>query len=70
MTGEGRHVEVGGHETTWYARLVGYVKTKGGPRQHVVIKLKGRPAGTFVITPTERGPLERDSGIHTSWSLG
>jgi hypothetical protein len=70
MSGEGRHVEVGGHETTWYARLVGYVRTKRGPRQHVVIKLKGRPEGTFVITPTEQGPLERDSGTQTSWTLG
>ena len=70
MTGEGRHVEVGGHETAWYARLVGYVRTKGGPRQHVVVKLRGRPAGTFVITPTSRGPLERDSGTQTSWTLG
>jgi len=70
MSGEGRHVEVGGHETTWYARLVGYVRTKGGPRQHVVIKLKGRPAGTFVITPTQQGPLKRDSGRQDSWSMG
>jgi hypothetical protein len=70
LSGDGRHVEVGGHASAWYARLVGYVRTKSGPRQHVVIKPKGHPEGTFVMTATEPGPLKRDSGTHHSWATG
>jgi hypothetical protein len=62
MRGGGHFVEAGGRGTSWYARLVGYVTPKGGPRQHVVVKLKGRGTGTFVITPTKPGTLKRDSG--------
>jgi len=69
LVGGGGHVEAGGHAGSWYARLAGYVEN-GGPRQHVVIMLKGRPSGTFVITPTEPGPLERDSGTQRSGWLG
>jgi len=70
MSGGGGHVEVGGHASTWYARLVGYVRTGNGARQHVVIKIKGRPEGTFVVIPTRPGALMRDTGFHTSWTLG
>lgn len=69
--GGGGHVEAGGHASSWYARLVGYITAKPGARkQHVVIKLKGRPDGTFVITPTQPGVLTRDSGTQSSAWLG
>ena len=70
IRGGGSHVERGGHESTWFTRLAGYVTPKGGPRQHVVIKIKGRPSGTFVITPTEPGPIRPDSGTQWSGWLG
>jgi len=68
--GRGGHVEAGGHADDWYARLVGYIKAKGGQRQHVVIRIKGRPTGTFVLTPTKPGALKRDTGTHYSGFRG
>jgi hypothetical protein len=70
IRGGGHFVEAGGSGTAWYARLVGYVTPKGGPRQHVVVKLKGRRPGTFVIIPTKPGALKGDSGTHDSEFLG
>ena len=69
--GKGKHVELGGHASGWYARLVGFVVPKDrGPKQHVVIKLKGRPSGTFTLFPTEPGVVKRDSGTQTSRWFG
>ena len=73
LRGGGGHVEAGGRAgdaRTWYARLVGYVSTNGRRQQHVVIKLNGRRSGTFVITPTQPGALERDAGTQDSTWLG
>jgi hypothetical protein len=61
--GYGKHVEAGGHASAWHARLVGFVIPKdGGPKQRVVLKLKGRPEGTFTLVPLQAGALKRDSG--------
>lgn len=68
--GRGGHVEVRGHASAWYARLVGFVIPKGGPRQRVVIKLKSRPEGTFALIPAQPGSLKRDSGTQSSGWLG
>ncbi len=67
MVGHGGYVEAGGHADTWYARLIGYVRS---PKQRVVITLNGRPTGTFVITPTQPGNIKRDSGTQRSGWLG
>jgi hypothetical protein len=68
--GHGQHVEAGGHASARYARLVGSVIPNDGPKQRVVIKLKGRPEGTFVLIPTQPGVLKRDSGTQSSTWLG
>jgi hypothetical protein len=69
--GHGEHVEAGGHASAWHARLVGLVIPKDrGPKQPVVIKLKGGPTGTFVLIPRKPGVLERDSGTQNSAWLG
>ena len=68
--GHGKHVEAGGHASAWYARLVGFVIPNDGPKQRVVIKLKGRPGGTFVLIPTQAGVFKRDSGTQSSAWLG
>ena len=65
--GHGEHVEAGGRKSSWYARLVGSViRADRGPKQRVVIKIKGRPEGTFVLIPTQPGVLKRDSGTQSS----
>jgi hypothetical protein len=70
--GGGRRVQAGGHASEWYARLFGVVHSSRGValKQHVVIELTGRPSGTFRLTPTEPGVLERDSGTQSSGWLG
>lgn len=69
--GRGKHIEAGGHASDWYARLVGFVVPEDrGPKQPVIIKLKGRPEGTFVLIPREPGALERDSGTQSSRWFG
>ena len=66
LRGGGRRIDRGGWKSAWQTRLVGYLRRKGHPRQHVVIKLQGFETGTFVITPTEQGAIKRDSGTHYS----
>lgn len=63
----GDHVAAGGRGTAWTARLVGFVTSRaGGRKQRVVIRLRGRPNGTFTLVPVEPGVLERDSGTQSS----
>jgi hypothetical protein len=62
ITGRGRIVRMGGHAQAWNAGLVGFVTRPGEAKQRVVITLKGRPKGVFVLTPLESGVLKRDSG--------
>jgi hypothetical protein len=65
VTGRGRVVRIGGHEQAWHARLEGFVTRPGEAKQRVVITMKGRPKGVFVLTPLELGVLKRDSGTLT-----
>jgi hypothetical protein len=65
VTGRGRVVRIGGHEQAWHARLEGFVTRPGKAKQRVVITMKGRPTGAFVLTPLEPGVLKRDSGRQT-----
>ena len=62
VTGRGRVVRIGGHKQGWSARLEGFVTRPGEAKQRVVITMKGRPQGVFVLTPLEPGVLKRDSG--------
>jgi hypothetical protein len=62
ITGRGRIVRIGGHAQAWNAGLVGFVTRPGAAKQRVVITLKGRPKGVFVLTPLQPGVLKRDSG--------
>jgi hypothetical protein len=62
VTGRGRVVRIGGHKHGWSARLEGLVTRPGEAKQRVVITMKGRPEGVFVLTPLEPGVLKRDSG--------
>jgi hypothetical protein len=70
ITGGGGRVLSGGHQAGWYARLFGTVSRSGGANQRVLITIKGRPNGTFVLTPLEPGVLERDSGTQRSFATG
>lgn len=49
----------------WHARLEGFVTRPGEAKQRVVITMKGRPKGPFVLTPLRPGVLKRDSGTYT-----
>ena len=62
VTGRGRVVRIGDHAQAWHARLEGFVTRPGDARQRVVITMKGRPEGVFVLTPAQPGVLKRDSG--------
>ena len=62
VTGRGRVVRIGGHKQGWSARLEGFVTRPGEAKQRVVITMKERPKGVFVLTPLEPGVLKRDSG--------
>jgi len=64
VTGRGRIVGIGGHAQAWHARLEGFMSRPGEAKQHVVITMKGRPEGVFVLTPLQPGFLKRDSGTH------
>ena len=65
VSGSGRMVGLGGHGQAWHARLVGFVSRPGEAKQRVVITMKGRPKGVFVLTPLQPGVLKRDSGTLT-----
>ena len=65
VTGRGRVVRIGGHAQAWSARLEGFVTRPGEAKQRVVITMKGRPQGVFVLTPLEHGVVKRDSGTLT-----
>ncbi len=65
VTGRGRVVRIGDHAQAWHARLDGFVTRPGEARQRVVITMKGRPQGVFVLTPVQPGVLKRDSGTLT-----
>ena len=65
VTGRGRVVRIGDHAQAWHAHLDGFVTRPGEARQRVVITMKGRPEGVFVLTPLEPGVLKRDSGTLT-----
>ena len=64
VTGRGRVVRIGGHKQGWSARLEGFVTRPGEAKQRVVITMKGRPQGVYVLTPLQPGFLKRDSGTH------
>jgi hypothetical protein len=70
LTGRGQRFQAGGHKDAWYARIAGFVQRPGETKQWVVIDLKGRPDGTFVLTPKKTGALKRDTGAQTSGWLG
>jgi hypothetical protein len=70
VTGGGRRIVAGGHKAGAYARLFGWVSRLGGAKQRVLITLKGRPKGVFVLRPLEPGVLKRDSGTQHSFGTG
>jgi hypothetical protein len=41
--------------SAWRARLEGFVTRPGEATQRVVITVKGRPLGVFVLTPLQPG---------------
>ena len=65
VTGRGRVVRIGGHKQGWSARLEGLVTRPGEAKQPVVITMKRRPKGVFVVTPLKPGVLKPDSGTLT-----
>ena len=65
VTARGRVVRIGDHAQAWHARLEGFVTRPGEAKQRVVITMKGRPKGVFVLTPLQPGVLKRDSGTLT-----
>jgi hypothetical protein len=64
VSGRGRILRQGGHAQAWHAGLVGFMSRPGEAKQRVVITMKGRPQGVFVLTPLQPGFLKRDSGTH------
>jgi hypothetical protein len=70
ITGGGARSPGSGHQATWHTRLVGVVSRPGAAKQRVLITLKGRPNGVFVLTPLEPGVLKRDSGTQHSFGTG
>jgi hypothetical protein len=70
ITGGGGRFPAGGHQAAWYARLFGAVSRPGAAKQRVLITLKGKPNGVFVLTPLEPGMLKRDSGTQRSFETG
>lgn len=70
VTGRGRIVRIGGHAQAWSTRLEGFVTRPGEAKQRVVITMKGRPKGVFVLTPVQPGVLKRDSGTQTHTGTG
>jgi hypothetical protein len=57
VTGRGQYVELRPIRTmsAWRARLEGFVTRPGEATQRVVITVKGRPLGVFVLTPLQPG---------------
>jgi hypothetical protein len=70
ITGGGGRFPAGGHQAAWFARLFGVVSRPGAAKQRVLIKLKGRAKGVFVLTPLEPGVLKPDSGTQHSYETG
>lgn len=70
ITGGGGRSPGSGHQAAWHTRLVGVVSRPGAAKQRVLITLKGRPNGVFVLTPLEPGVLKRDSGTQHSFGTG
>jgi hypothetical protein len=70
ITGRGHGFQVGGHAAGWSARITGFVKPAGAVRQKVVITLRGRPDGSFVLIPARSGVVKRDAGTQSSAWLG
>ena len=71
VSGRGRILRIGGHAEAWHAGLVGFVSRPGEAKQRVVITMKGRPQGVFVLTPLQPGFLKRDSGTRENhWGTG
>ena len=70
ISGGGGRLVRGGHKAGAYARLFGWVSRPGAAKQRVLITLKGRPNGVFVLRPLEPGVLERDSGTQHSYGTG
>ena len=71
VSGRGRILRIGGHAHAWNAGLVGFVTRPGEAKQRVVITMKGRPNGVFVLTPLQPGFLKRDSGTREHhWATG
>jgi hypothetical protein len=71
VSGRGRVLRIGGHAEAWHAGLVGFVTRPGEAKQRVVITMKGRPKGVFVLTPLQPGFLKRDSGTRKhEWAIG
>jgi hypothetical protein len=62
VTGRGRIVRIGGRAQAWNARFEGFMTRPGAAKQRVVITMKGRPQGVWVLTPLQPGFLKRDSG--------
>ena len=65
VSGRGRILRLGGHAEAWHAGLVGFMTRPGEAKQRVVITMKGRPKGLFVLSPLQPGFLKRDSGKQT-----
>jgi hypothetical protein len=65
VSGEGRVAQIGGKAQGWSARLEGFMSRPGEAKQPVVITMKGRPEGVFVLTPLQPGFLKRDSGTQS-----
>src|SRR5262245_48361040 len=70
VTGGGRVVQVGGHQQSWRARLEGFVARAGSAKQRVVVIIRGRPNGFFVIRPLQDGAVHADSGSQSSTWMG
>jgi len=71
VSGRGRILRIGGHAEAWHAGLLGFVSRPGEAKQRVVITMKGRPKGVFVLTPLQPGFLKRDSGTREyHWATG
>jgi hypothetical protein len=66
--GGGARSRGSGHQAAWHTRLVGVVSRPGAAKQRVLITLKGRPNGVFVLTPLEpRGAQARLGDAALLW---
>ena len=62
VSGRGRILRLGGRAQAWHAGIVGFVSRPGETKQRVLITMKGRPEGVFVLSPLQPGFLKRDTG--------